>query len=238
MLRHLHCLAAVALCAASHAQAAVTVGGRTFADNAFADAVTLPRVNYLLWDGTTDNTTNNSTDAAVASAAMLDTPLTNPALSTSTFGACAIGQTEQDCGLVNVSFTDNLIVNGPGADFTIFDINNPSDFKVTLNGVTLTRATALVGTTPRPPALGTAPWNLNAADFDLSDFGLAAGATASSFDLHWGLGETVQARGGVALIGAVNSIPEPGTYLLLAAGLAVLALQSRSTAARRMFSRA
>jgi hypothetical protein len=227
---HLCLIAASMLCAAGHAHSAVTVGGRTFADNAFADAVTLPRVNYLLWDGTTANVVNNSTDAGTARAAMLDTPLTNPALSTSTFAACAIGQNEQACGTVVVAFTDNLIVNGPGADFTIFDINNPSDFKVTLNGVTVTRSTVLAGTTPRPSVLGTDPWNLNAADFDLSDFGLAAGATAAGFDLHWGLGETTATRGGVALIGAVNSVPEPGTWMLLLGGLAALTLMGRRRA--------
>ena len=229
----LHRLAtAAALCTLlAGANAAGTVGGRTFADNAFADAVTLPAVNYLLWDGTTANVVNGSTDASVAGAAMLDTPLSNPTLSTSTFGACAIGQTEAACGQVNVSFLDNRIVNGAGADFTVFDINNPSDFKVTLNGVTLVRSTVLAGTTPRPPDLGTTPWNLNAADFDLSDFGLAAGATASGFQLHWGLGETTASRGGVALIGAVNSIPEPATYLLWMAGLAALMVFSRRSAA-------
>lgn len=209
--------------AAAGAQAGVTVGGRTFADNAFADAVALPAVSFLFWDGVTA-VPETGTDAAKAGAAMLDTPLGNPALASSTFGACAIGQTEAQCGTIRFSFTDNRIVNGAGADFTVFDINNPSNVKATINGVTLVRATVVAGTTPKPPGIaGSDPWVLNAADFDLSDFGLAAGARVDAVDFHWGLGETTQVRTGFALVGAVNSVPEPASVLLFAAGLAAVA---------------
>ncbi len=209
------------------ASAAVTVGGRSYADNAFADAVTLPVVDYFIWDGATANVVPVTSDAAAARAAMLDTPLTAPSLATSTFAACSIGQDEAACGVVTVSFVDNVVVNGPGADFAIYDINSPSDFKVTIDGVTLVRSTAVVGTTPRPPALGSDPWLLNAAEFDLSDFGLASGATADAFGVHWGLGATTASRGGIALVAAVNSVPEPATVLLLAAGVAGVAAAAR-----------
>ncbi len=175
----------------------------------------------------------NSTDGAKARAAMLDTPVGNP-LVASTFGACAIGQSEAQCGTIRLAFVDNRIVNGPGADFTVFDINNPSEVKATINGVTLTRATVVAGTTPRPPGLGSDPWILNAADFDLSDFGLAAGAKVGAVDFHWGLGETVQVRTGFALVGAMNSVPvpEPASAWLLVAGLAVVAAGASRRARR------
>ncbi len=208
------------------AQASVVVGGRTFADNAFADAVVLPSVSYLIWDGATANVETTS-DSARAGVAALDTPLSQPTLSASTFAACAISQTEQACGTALILFVDNLIFNGGGADFTIFDINSASDIKVTINGVTVTRSTVLAGTTPRPPALGTTPWNLNAADFDLSDFGLASGATVNSIEVHWGLGETNATRAGLALIGATNSVPEPASLLLALLGVAGVAGASR-----------
>jgi hypothetical protein len=224
--------ATILAAAAAGAQAAVTVGGRSFADNAFADAVAIPAVSFILWDGVTSVPESSSTDANKARAAMLDTPIGNPTLAASTFAGCAIGQTEAQCGTIRVSFTDNRIVNGPGADFTVFDINNPSNVKATINGVTLVRATVVAGTTPRPPGLGSAPWVLNAADFDLSDFGLAAGAQVDAVDFYWGLGETTQDRAGFALVGAVNSVPEPASAWLFAAGLAAVAAGAARRARR------
>jgi hypothetical protein len=220
--------------ASTMAYADVTVGGRTFADNAFADAASFPALNYLLWDGVTANVENNSTDAAKARAAMLDTPIGNPGLATSTFGACAVGQTEAQCGVLTLSFSSVWVVNGAGADFTVFDINNPSDVKATINGVTLVRSSVLAGTTPRPPALGTAAWNLNATDFDLTDFGLAAGAKINSIDFHWGYGETTAIRNGFALVGAMNAapIPEPASMLLLGMGVFGIAVRARKLTAR------
>ena len=211
--------AAALIAAAGAAHATVVVGGRTFADNAFADAVTIPAVSYLIWDGVAANV-ETTTDANRARVAMLDTPLTQPALATSTFAACSVGQNEQACGSLLISFVDNQIVNGVGADFTIFDVNSPSNIKVTINGVTLTRSTVLAGTTPRPTALGATPWNLNAADFDLMEFGLADGAIVSNIAVHWGLGETNETRAGIALVGAIHSIPEPTSLLLMIAGSA------------------
>jgi PEP-CTERM motif len=221
------CSVALLIFAATATHAAVSVGGRTFADNAFADAASLPAVNYLLWDGVTSNVENNSTDAAKAAAAMLDTPVGNPGLATSTFGACAIGQTESQCGVLRLTFNQVWVVNGAGADFTVFDINNSSDVKAMINGTTLVRSSVLAGTTPRPPDLGPAPWTLNAIDFDLSDFGLAAGARINSIDFHWGYGETTQIRNGFALVGALNTVPvpEPATWWLMSLG--VLALTTR-----------
>lgn len=214
------CSISVLIGATTMAYADVTVGGRSFADNAFADAATMPAVNYLLWDGVTANVDNNSTDTAKARAATLDTPTGNPGLVTSTFGACAIGQTESQCGVLTLSFSSVWVVNGAGADFTVFDINNPSDVKATINGVTLVRSSVLAGTTPRPPALGTDPWNLNAIDFDLSDFGLADGVKINSIDFQWGYGETTAIRNGFALVGAMNTapVPEPASWLLMSLG--------------------
>ena len=115
-----------------------------------------------------------------------------------------------------MSFLDNVVSNGIGNDFTIFDIANPGSAKVTINGITVIRDTVLAGTVIKP---GPGLWNLNASDFDLSDFGLASGATITSMDVHWGYGEGNN-RVAIALVGALQPVPEPEAFMLMLAGFA------------------
>jgi hypothetical protein len=133
---------------------------------------------------------------------------------------------------LTLSFNGVWVVNGAGADFTVFDVNSPSNVKATLNGITLVRSAVLVGTTPRPPAPGTSPWNLNAADFDLTDFGLEHGAKINLIDFQWGYSETTATRTGFALVGAMNTAPmrEPASLLLQVAGLGWLGCWPHSDA--------
>jgi hypothetical protein len=206
--------------------ASVTVGGRVFSDDAFADAVTLtlPAADYLLWTGSGDAQFTN--DRLLASAALTDNPAV-ASIAAASFAACDPRFTG-NCGSAAISFTDNLIFNGPGPDFTVFDLNVANEIRVTIDGDTVTKLAVLAGTVDRPPNLGGGDWNLNAADFDLSDFGLGI-ASASILSIDW-THETVVGgvshRPGVSLVGALNSrsVPEPGSLGLLAAAVAGILL--------------
>jgi PEP-CTERM motif len=213
--------AAVGVTILQPAGAAVVVGGRTFADNAFADTVALPAVNYLLWTGSGNAQFTN--DQSLASPALTDNPAT-AAIAPATFAACDpffLG----NCGSATFSFTDNLILNGSGPDFTVFDLNVPNEIRVTIGSDTVTVLAVLAGTVSRPPNLGGGSWNLNAADFDLSDFGLGVGESAGILSIDWThetISEGVNHRPGVSLIAALNSlsVPEPGSLGLLMAAIA------------------
>jgi hypothetical protein len=207
------------------AGASVIVGGRMFEDNAFADAVTLPAVNYLLWTGSGDaQFTNNQ---SLASTALTDNPAT-ASIASATFAACDPRFTG-NCGSAAFSFTDNLIINGPGPDFTVFDLNVPNEIRATIGNATVTILAVLAGMVNRPSNLGGGNWNLNAADFDLSDFGVASADVLSIDWTHETIVEGVNHRPGVSIIGALNSrsIPEPDPLGLLLAAVAVTLLVRR-----------
>ena len=73
------------------------------------------------------------------------------------------------------------------------------------------------------PSAGGGTQSLNAADFDLSDFGIGLGASVDSLALDWTL-LTSGAQVAVSLIGAINSVPEPASLILSALALMVLGI--------------
>jgi hypothetical protein len=207
----------------------VVVGGRTFAVNAFADAVSLPAVNYLVWTGVGNN--QPTTDAGIASAALTDNPAAS-SLAAGTVTSCdPFSVPAANCGSVVFQFTDNLIVNGLGLDFTVFDVNVPNLVSITIGGVTLEVGAINAGSVacpPNAPGCLQGAWGLNAADFDLSAFGIAPGGVVSSLSLNWGVVSN-NTRAGVSLVGALNSqtVPEPSALALLVMAFAGLGFARR-----------
>ncbi len=142
-------------------------------------------------------------------------------------------------GIVEVQFTDNAVQNGTGTDLIIFEVSGPQSpgtpdpaehFEVSIfNG---TAYSAFVGFDPVATGFGTPDPTLDifAVQIDLSSFGIASGALVDRVRLHLfdnGLGSK---GGDIAALGALNSIPEPSTALLLATGLVAMAMGRRRRA--------
>ncbi len=180
---------------AGQARASIIVGGLTFDDNAFADELVSSVGSY-----------------SVGGAATLDAALVGPDASSYAFSF------SPDAQLV-LRFVDNLLFNGAGADLAVFDlgVNDSFDLAIAVGGATRTYTTA---STP----FTAGGFDLNAALIDLSDFGLAAGATVSDiqiFPLIFGTTPSFAAFGALNSQAAVPepSVPEPTALLLLGSAL-------------------
>jgi hypothetical protein len=139
-------------------------------------------------------------------------------------------------GIVEVVFTDNSIQNEPGPDLVIFEVSGPQTtgtadprerFEVSIfDG---SGFSSFMAYDPIATGFGTPDPTLDvfAVEIDLSLFGIAAGERVDRLRLHLfdnGLGSK---GADIAALGALHSavpIPEPSTILLVAAGLAGLAI--------------
>ena len=84
-------------------------------------------------------------DQGLAATQLVDNPAVVPVAS-ATWTACNLATVPAaNCGSVIFNFTDNLIVNGAGADFTIFEINIPNNLRVTIDGVAVTLLSTATG---------------------------------------------------------------------------------------------
>lgn len=145
-------------------------------------------------------------------------------------------------GIVEVLFTDNLIVNGPGADLVIFELSgdqppgtpDPREvFGVSVfdgssfpSFVTVTPiATGFPD--PADPTL-----DVFAVQIDIGAFGIASGASTDRVRLHIYNANLGSKSADLTALGALNSVavPEPGTLLLVASGLVALSWRSRRSA--------
>lgn len=183
-----------ALCLTPPVNATTSVGGYTFADNAFADQVTGSSGNY--W---------------VMNAATLPAAVTGS--DTNSF----VRNLGGSAAYIDFAFTDNAIVNGAGADLVLFELGSPDLFTITLNGMTRSAQSLATG-------FSSAGYSLNAAAIDLDVFGLASGATVNQLRLTFtdqpGSNAAVAAIG--ALNSTTSAVPETKTWGMFLAGFGIL----------------
>ncbi len=195
------------------ANATLIVAGFSFDDNAFADSLV--------------SSSDLSQFVILGGASSVEEALTGSNSGTSAFSA-------MDNAFVELGFIDNLIVNGAGNDLAVFELNVPEDMIVTINGMIVTRPQVDTGFDSAING-----FDINVSLFDLSDFGIALGGTASSaifnilctVEASINLGCTVGAPVAPALVvvGALNSVsvPEPVTLGLFLFGLAGMSYAMR-----------
>ncbi len=144
-----------------------------------------------------------------------------------------------DEAVIELVFEDNLMLNGDGTDLVIFERSgsgpapgtpDPNErFGVSIfDGVSFSPFAYLDPVaTGFPDPLGDTTLQIYVVEIDLSDFGLAAGATSDRFRIH--LVDNLASRSADPMgAAALNSVPEPGTFVTLALGLACLPFVRRS----------
>lgn len=183
---------------------AVTIGGINFADNAFADTLVSSSGNFSVFGD----------DAPTLASVLTDT---DPATFAWSYDSDA---------RLDFAFTDNVIVNGEGADLAIFEMGANDTISVSIGSNVRNYSTVWTETTA-------GGFYLNVAKVDLSDFGYAFGAELQNVTLGVSIMSPEETVPSVSLVGAINvtPVPEPETYALMALGLGAVA-------ARRLRKRA
>jgi len=185
-----------ALCAAAlatSAQAAVSVGGYNFNNNAFADSLLGSSGSY---------TTSGGSLAAV----LTDT---DPGTYAFSFDQGAY---------VDLGFTDNVVVNGAGNDLVLFELGVPDTFNVTINGVTLTFPTVGTGFNAGGFALNAVALNLDA--FGLGA-GSTINSLRLSF-VNNGTVASTSLVGALNSRDANGGVPEPATWAMMITGFGLV----------------
>ena len=172
------------------ANASIVKGALVFDDDAFADTASM---------------IVGSIDAFQGPATTVQEAICGLNLAT----AFEIGEFD-DGKIVEIGFSDNSIVNYPGPDLVIYEAHYPDGFDVALD---------LGGGAFSPFVHFETAYQgfseggfQNAALIDLSDFGVGANELVSTIRVLEDDYDSAELSG----IGALNSVPEPGTAALLA----------------------
>ena len=150
-----------------------------------------------------------------------------------------------DVAVIEISFSDNLILNGDGADLVIFELSGSAP-SVGFADVNERFEVSVLGEAGFSSFVEVVPVNtgflaphdtsLSAYAVELADFGFAPGETTGSVRLRL-VDHLVTRSADPTALGALNSTPvsEPSTGLLLGMGLVGLAIarcRTGSTATR------
>ncbi len=218
---------AMCLCAASAHAAPISVGGFTFTagEEAFAD-------DAVLVSGVITG----------ADAPTIKTVLVGSSISDS------FNTGDSGGGIVEVLFTDNAIVNGPGADLVIFELSgdrpagtpDPAEvFDVSIfDGFSFSSFVTVTPVATGFPDPADPTLDVFAVQVDLSSFGIAPGGTTDRVRLHIFNANLGSKSADLTALGALNSltVPEPSSSAALVVSLSALALLRRRRRARLSIS--
>lgn len=124
-----------------------------------------------------------------------------------------------------VLFTDNAAFNNSGIDIVLFEEGGNEDIQVTINGTTI----VLPGSSSIPTGvLDAADVAIDAYEIDLSDFGVADGASITSFFIDpLNSGPTFSSADISEIVANPTIVPLPAAGWMLVAGLAGLGWVAR-----------
>jgi len=192
--------ALTAALAAGGADAAIIKGSLAFVGNAFADEARILPPGGAIPHG----------------AATVEAAVTGPLLS-SYIDAFDMGE------ILEVTFTDNAVVNGPGNDLVVFEALAVNLFRVAVYASGEAAPSAYRSYVPVAQGIIDG-MPMNTALIDLSDYGLPPDAEVTRL-----LVQSEDQNGTeIAGLGALNSVPEPASALLIGLGAVSLLARRRT----------
>ena len=216
-IKYISSIAFAGLALGSQVTMAATVAGITFDDNAYVDVL-------LGSSGSYADQGNNVIDTTQLAVALTDTDAATGAWSTDINAYVQLG------------FTDNLMVNGTGADLVLFELGAPGDLAVSLKVTVILNGTAQIfETSPTyyhiddsgvvTPGLGDPDdLKVNSVGIDLSTFGILPDATVSDFYVGFDVVGAGSTKPILSLAAALHStaVPVPAAVWLFGSGLLAL----------------